>query len=150
MPSQTKPEFLRAAFVSSALSPPIVPFLQAVLLPLPFPPSHFMTSIVMSLEFWTASDWATQSFSLALSDSGTRSNHHPGHRAINHPAGTELHFLNCYQFLQGTKRPLWALSSQNFSSLRSLRFMSDAEKDCGESRQTHTLSVSIIVCLMRL
>ncbi|KAI9528919.1 hypothetical protein NQZ68_015685 [Dissostichus eleginoides] len=76
------------------------------------PPSHFfMTGIVMSLELWAASDWATQGSSLALSDSGTRSNHHPGHRAINHPAGTELHFLNSYQFLQGTKRPLWASSS---------------------------------------
>lgn len=106
MPRRTRPEFLREAFVSSVFSPPIVLILRAVLWLLPFPPSHFMTGIVMSLEFWAASDWAMQCFSLALSDSGTRSNHHPGHRAINHPAGTGLHFLNSYQFLQGTKRPL--------------------------------------------
>eukprot|EP00064_Thunnus_orientalis_P002016 superscaffoldBa00000140_g2022 len=90
---------------------------EAVLWPLPFPPSHFMTGIVMSLEFWAASDWAMQCFSLALSDIGTRSNCHPGHRAINHAAGIGLHFLNSYQFLQGTKRPLWALGSKNVSSL---------------------------------
>lgn len=49
MPRQTRPGSLRAEFVSSVVSPPIVLFLQAVLWLLPFPPSHFMTGIVMSL-----------------------------------------------------------------------------------------------------
>ncbi|CAB1435675.1 unnamed protein product [Pleuronectes platessa] len=100
MPRRTMPESLRAELFYDR-----------------FPPSHFMTGIVMSLEFGAASDWATRCSSLALSDSGTGSNRHPGHRAINHPAGTGLHFLNDYQFLQGTKRALWALGSKNLSTL---------------------------------
>lgn len=68
-----------------------------------------------------------QYFSPALSDSGTRSSH-LGHSAINHPAGTAHHFLSSYQFLQGTKRPLWAFGQPKLLlSLRILRFMSNAE-----------------------
>lgn len=124
-------------------SPPIVLFLQAVWWPLPSPTSPFMTDIVMSLEFWAASHWAMQCFS-SLRDSGTRSSHHPGHRAINHPAGTGLRFLSSYQFLQGTKRLLWALGSQNFSSLwGSWGLWAMLKKIAGESH-THALSFSFI------
>lgn len=51
------------------------------------------------------------------SDSGTESNCHPGHTAINHPAGTGLHFLYNNQFLLRTKRPLWALGHRNLCPL---------------------------------
>lgn len=130
-------EFVRAAFVSSVFSPPIVPYFQAVLWLNPFPSSHFMTGIVMSVEFWEASDSAIQCFSLALSDSGTSSNHHPWHRAINHPAGTGLHFLNSYQFLQGTKKAFVGFRQlELLPSLRILRSMSDTERDC--RGKTHT------------
>lgn len=101
----------------------------------------------MSLEFWPASDWAMQSFSLALSDIGTSSNCHPGHRAINHPAGIRLHFLNSYQFLQGTKRPLWALGSKTVSSLWGFWFwfMSDVENDCGEREKVYTRTLFLLL-----
>ncbi|KAJ8368158.1 hypothetical protein SKAU_G00081860 [Synaphobranchus kaupii] len=55
----------------------------------------------------------------AVSDSGTGSNRHPGQAAINHPAGNrrldQAHFLNGYQFLQGTKSLLSGLGNQLLS-----------------------------------
>lgn len=70
-------------------------------------------------------------------DSGTGSSHHPGHRAINHSAGTGFHFLNSYQSLQGTKRPfVGSIKPEVLHSPQVLRFMNDGDRDQRGKRHT--------------